>query len=340
MSAPDPAFVVSSLPDYVKENQELLSSEIIGGSSLKWMIPQDIKGTGKINYLSVTGAFQNGKGCATDYNTTATITDRSIVTQILERKLKICADTLIGKWPEYLVRIPADKREVIPFEAFLVAELIASVQNELDELIWQGATSTHSGTDLIDGFLTIFRNDSSVIDVDLHSGTPSAWGAIKAGIKAMPAKTKKIARRVFVSPEVFEALCLELVDANLYHFNPDNAEAESLILPGTRVEVCSVPGLADADYLVVTTKDNLYYGTDDAGASKRVKVGYNDEHGYAYMNVRFNMGVNCAFPDRVVLVQLPSAGVVSPDNESALASIAANTAELADADHVFKTDTQ
>ena len=336
MADADFSYIVSSLPDYVENNRELISQQIAFGTpTVKRVTPMNAKYKAAINMLSLSGSFQNGKGCATEYNSTATLTDREITTAILERKFRICPDTLIGKWPEYLVRIPADKRDSLPFEAFLVAEIITSVNDELETLIWQGKTSTYSGTDLINGYLVLAENDATVIDVTIAAGT-SAWKAIKAVIAAVPAALRKKSVKVFVGPEVFTALAFELVDANLYHFAPED-DVESLRVPGTNVEVINTPGLAESDRIYASILDNMFYGTDDIDAQNRVKVGYNDEKGYFWANVRFNAGVNHAIGKWVVLGTI-GGDLVSPDKASALEAIAANTAELADADHVYKTE--
>lgn len=323
-----PAFIVSSLPDYVKENEELISKRVLfGAGSVARFVPQNIQETGKINFLGVSGSFQNGKGCATNYNTNATMTDRSIVTAILERKMKICPDTLLGKWPEYLVRIPADQREVIPFEAYLLNDLIADINEELEELVWMGATATYSGTDLINGIVTILLNEASCIDVSISAGT-SAYSAFKQVVAAVPAKLKKGRKNivVYVAPEFYEALQFEIVDKGNLHLAPSDDPDTFKI---GRYTIINTLGLAGEDYLVATTDDNIYLGTSDVNAKDRAKVGFNEEYGYAYMNVRFNAGVNVAFPDWCVLGTL-AGDIASPDNESALASIAESAKGVAE----------
>lgn len=294
------SYIVSALPAYVKENQELISKSIAFGTpSVKRFTPMDVKYKAKLNFLGISGAFQNGKGCATEYNATATMTNREITTAVLEKKLRICPDTLLGKWPEYLVRVPADKRDSLPFEAYLIAELIANVNDELEELVWQGSVS---GGDLIDGLLTILAGEQTAVTTTIASGT-SKWAGIQQIISAVPAMLRKKAIKVYVAPEYFTALAFELVALNLYHFNP-GTPVESLTVPGTNIEVVNTIGLAGSGKAVASIDENIFYGTDDADAQNRAKVGYNEEHGYFFMNVRFNAGVQVAFPDWCVLATI------------------------------------
>lgn len=312
-------YIVSSLPDYVKENTELISKQLAFGTpTIKRVTPQvGVKTSARINILALNVPLQDGSGCATGYSGTATITDRAIVTAILEKKIKICPDTLLGKWPEYLVRIPADKRDSLPFEAFLVAELIKDANEQLETLVWQGKTSTYSGTDLIDGYLTLVGAEETHVAVSINAGA-SAWAALKACIAAVPYKLVNKGFKFFVAPEFFNQLTLELVEKNLYHFNP-GAPVESIIFPGTNYEVISTPGLYNSGKIFGSTLDNMFYGTDEEGAESRVKVGYNDENGYFYADMRWNSGVNVAFPDRCVIGSYTT--IVSPDADATLAGI-------------------
>lgn len=317
-------YIVSTLPDYVKENTELISNQLAFGTpTIKRVTPQTgVKTSARINFLGLNVPIQDGKGCATGYSGTATITDREIKTAILEKKIKICPDTLLGKWPEYLVRIPADKRESLPFEAFLIAELVKDANDQLETLVWQGKTTTYSGTDLIDGYLTLVGAAATHIAVSIPDGS-SAWKAVKMVIMAAPARVLRTGKfKVFVAPEFFNALALEMVEKNLYHFNP-GAPVESLVFPGTSVEVISTAGLSGSEKIFGATLDNMYYGTDESGAESRVKVGYNEENGYFWADMRWNSGVNVAFPDRCVIGSYDEDEIVSPDNDATLAGIKA-----------------
>lgn len=367
MADADFSYIVSSLPDYVKNNGELISKQIAFGTpTVKRVTPMtDVKYKAKLNYLGLSGNFQNGRGCATEYNSTATLTDRDITTAILERKWRICPDTLLGKWPEYLVRIPADKRDELPFEAYLVAEIISEVNDELETLVWQGDATKVSDPDLISGYLTIVGAEATRKSVSIAAGT-SHFAAVRAVIAALPAKLLKKAVKVFVAPEFFTQLSFELVDANLYHFNPGEP-VESLILPGTNVEIINTPGLANSGKIFASVLENMYYASDDTDAQNRVKIGYNDEKDYFYAKVRFNAGVQVAFPDWCCIGTIQG-DLVTPDANAQLsaiataaAAIAENTediadavadssadlsaiktsaASLADADHVYKTKEQ
>lgn len=306
MAASDPNFIVSSLPDYVKENQDFLIKEVVFGTpTVSRITPQTgIKTSAYINYLSAAPTLQDGKGCGFNAINSTTLTQRTIETALIKVNETFCPDTLLGKWAEYLVRIPETQRESLPFEAYIVRIFRDAVKAKIETLVWQGDKTQSSDADIkwINGFLKIALTDASVIDVAIAYGT-SAWNSIKAVIKAVPAELiRKGNVKVFVSPELFLSFVLELVEKNLYHYSgPVNAAPEEIAFPGTNIGVVSTAGLAETNYILATTPDNMFYGTDVESAAEQFKVSYDDKTNLFYLAVRWNSGVQFAFPDRVVL---------------------------------------
>lgn len=293
-------YIVSSLPDYVKNNAELISKSLAFGTpTIKRLTPQTgIKTSEYINFLGVNVPIQNGRGCGFNANGSVTLTNRTITTAILKKELEICPDTLLGKWAEYDVRIPADQRDHLPFEAFVIAEILNETAEQLEALVWQGKTATHGGTDLIDGFLTILDNESTAIKLNSIDETKK-YDAVKAVISAAPAKLIKNLK-VFVSPEFFLALSFELLEKNLYHFDVGTPQ-ESLIFPATGVEIIKTEGLAGTNRIVASVLKNMYYGTDVEDAERRVKVVYDEKADTFAIKFRWNSGVQVAFPDWCVV---------------------------------------
>lgn len=297
---PDLNYIVTSLPDYVKNNAELISKSLAFDTpTIKRITPQTgIKTSAHINFLGVNVPIQNGRGCGFNASGTATLSNRLITTAIMKKEIEICPDTLLGKWPEYEVRIPADQREHLPFEAYLIAAILDETAEQLEALVWQGKTTDNGGTDLIDGFLTLAANESTTIKVNnLVKTDPIA--AVRAVISNAPSKLLKDLK-VFVSPEFFLSLVFALVDANLYHFNP-SAPVESIVLPGTNVEIIKTEGLAGTSNIFASVTKNMFYGTDVEDAERRVKVIYDEKADTFAIRFRWNSGVQVAFPDWVVL---------------------------------------
>lgn len=337
------AFVVSGLSDYVQNNRELLLKDIVlGADSISRMtIQPGVKKDAELNYLNVTPVLQDGSSCGWNASGDATFTKRTISTGAIKVNMSFCEKTLLGKWTEYVVRFGADNNE-FPFEQYIIDEVRKGIKKQMEKAVWQWDTS-NSGQ-LFDGLLKIINAATGTVKVNIASGK-SAYEAIYAVYMAIPEEileTEGLA--INVSPKVFRAFCKELTDKNMYHYEAGDGVRE-VILPGTGCPVRMVQGLADSvgtNYrkIVATYDRNLVYGCDMLSDAEEIKVWYSDDNDEHRLKVEFNAGVQIAFPDLCVLGTM-AADPVSPESaQGALAQIAANTAELADADHVFKTDEQ
>ena len=170
-------FVVTSLPAYVQENRDLLIKNfaLVGGETRKRISVQTgVKKDEYINYLNLTPTFQSGAGCGFSAQGGAALTQRLIETARFKVNMEFCPDTLVGKYAEYQVSINASENASLPFEAFIMEALTNEIVKKIETTIWQGVKAS----DLIDGFLTIAKAESDVVDVTI-AGT-SAYEDILA----------------------------------------------------------------------------------------------------------------------------------------------------------------
>lgn len=332
---PDYINLSTNLPDFVKNNEEILVKEVVFGSdTISRITPQvGIKTSAAINFLSAAPVFQNGKGCGFTPINTATLTQRTIVTGLIKVNEEVCPDTLLGYWPEYLVHIPADTREGgdFPFEEYLVRAITDSIKKDLEKAIWQGNT-TSSDTQLkwFDGFLKIVANEESHVAVSIAAGS-SAFDAIKAVWLALPEIILDKNPLAFVSPALFRQFMAELVEKNYYHYSGAQAEApKSFIFPGTNLEVIPTPGLAGTLKIFASVRENMYYGTDVVDAKERFQIDYLEKEEVYAVKVRWNSGVQVAFPDWCVIGTLASTPVSPASTAATLADIAASAGKVSD----------
>ena len=298
-------YVVSSLPNYVKNNNEVIAKQLaFGAPTIKRITPQlGVKHSAYINLFTTDVPFQSGSACGFTSSGTATFTQRTIVTAMLKKEIEICPDNLLGKWGEYEVRVPADQRDYLPFEAYVVASMIDQTNAQLDKAIWRGdATNGTGDLAFFDGFLTILAGEQTAVTKSIAAGW-TAWGAMKEIIGVIPAVVMEKGAKVFVSPEFFTQLSLELVEKNLYHFEP-TGDLDSIIFPGTNIEVYKTAGLASTKKIVVSYAENMFYGTDTEDAERRVKVVYDEKADTFAVKFHWNSGVQVAFPDHCVLATL------------------------------------
>lgn len=293
-----PNFVVTSLPAYVQDNKDLLIKNfaLVGGETRKRISVQTgIKKDEHINYLNLTPTFQSGVGCGFTAQGEATLTQRLIETARFKVNMEFCPDTLIGKYAEYQVSINASENESLPFEAYIMEALTNEIVKKIETTIWSGV----KGTDLIDGFLTLAKADSDVVDVVIE-GT-SAYADILKVYNAMSEYTLEQGGEIYVSPAKFRAFMQEMVEKNYFHYNPGNAEPGEFLLPGSNVKVVRTPGLAGKTEVVGTFAKNMYYGCDLENAAEDIKVWYSDDDDLIKVAAKWNMGVQFAFPGEVVL---------------------------------------
>lgn len=303
-------FVTTSLPDYVAENRDLLIADLVLGSSTleRVSIQTGVKYKSPIHIVDFDEDLQP-MGCdASTQDDNLTLTDREITTAVMGHLVPICEDNLLGKWGEYAVRITASDDE-LSFEEYVVDAIIANVHNKLEKLIWQGDTDDD---DLIDGYVTIADADlASGNKVAIASGT-SAYDGILAVYMALPEEAlEKGGVEIYVSPAIFRAFVQDIVAANLYHFDPSNATAEEIFLPGTVAKVVKRAGLAGNLNILATYAKNLYFCTDLENAKEDIRIFFEEKEDKFYAKVKFNAGVQIAFPDRVILGTFAAAPVAT-----------------------------
>ena len=297
------ANIVSSLPDYVKQNEnELLYKTIFGSASVNRFAKQlGVKGKAAINYLSTNPIFQDGSNCGFSAQGDATFTQREITTGLIKVNMEFCHKTLIGKFTEHEVRVNANQ-DAMPFEEEITNSIADGIKAQMEKAVWQGDTASSDATlKHFDGILKVLSDADGVVVVSAASD--KAFDAIKAVYKAIPrVARRKAGLKINVSPELFDEFILELVEKNLYHYpSAQNANPAEFIFPGSNVPVVSVDGLSGTKKIVAAVDDNIYYGTDMMGDEEEFKLWFSDDEDKFRLKAVWNAGVQVAFPDEVVV---------------------------------------
>ena len=302
-------FLVSSLPDYVQNNRDLIikSFALVGTATRRHIgLQTGIKKSAYLNYLDLVPSFQDGSNCGFNPLDSITLTHKEIEVATLKVDGEICPETLLGKYGEWLVRVNATENE-LPFEQYIIDTLVAQINKGIESLIWTASTS---GGDAIDGFLTQFAADASVITSAIAAGTNAYEGILQVYL-AMPEEAVERGAMIFVAPEIFRVAVAGLVAANLYNYAAPAGDVDEFILPGTNARVVKAPGLAGSLKIVGTFGDNLVYGTDGENDNEAVDLWWSQDDRVFKYQVKWNTGVAYHFGDQVVVGTFAATPTVS-----------------------------
>ena len=302
-------FLVSSLPDYVQNNRDLIikSFAIVGTATRRRIgLQTGIKKSAYLNYLDLVPSFQDGSNCGFNPLDSITLTHKEINVATIKVDGQICPETLLGKYGEWLVRVNATENE-LPFEQYIVDTLVEQINKGIENLIWTGATSS---SDPIDGFLTQFAADASVVTSAIAAGTNAYEGILQVYL-AMPEEAVERGAVIFVAPEIFRVAVAGLVAANLYNYAAPAGDVDEFVLPGTNARVVKAPGLAGSLKIVGTFADNLVYGTDGENDNEDVDLWWSQDDRVFKYQVKWNTGVAYHFGDQVVVGTFAATPTVS-----------------------------
>ena len=336
-------FIVSSLPDYVSRNRDrIVKAMVLGGRTLDRInVQTGIKHTGAINILNVDPTLQ-AASCNPSAAGNTTFTQRTISVAHIGYYLTYCKEDLLGKWTEYQVRLAARKEDnPMPFEEFIIEQLLEKANRDTEKLIWQGDTT--ATTDPVrkqgDGLLKIAGADANTVKVTLADGV-DAYTAIKQVVLAIPAAVLERAE-VYVSPDTFLKFVQTLIERNYFHFGVEGAPDE-VTFPGTNVKVVKTAGLAGSTSILAADPRNLYFGCDLENDAERFDLVYDAFSGYK-LAMTWGAGVNYAISSEVVIATItsPVTGIVAGNGtQDALGNIASGIDTIASAidDGVFQVE--
>ena len=129
--------ITSSLPDYVKENRDVLVDEVVlRGPTIDRMAKQTgIKKSAYLNYLNIAPVFQAGAGCGFTPQGDIALTEKTIDVAVIKVNLDVCPENLRGTFAEYLIRSRAGEQS-LPYEAEIVAGIRDFIKEALEKAIW------------------------------------------------------------------------------------------------------------------------------------------------------------------------------------------------------------
>lgn len=298
------AINVSSLTTYVDEQRlPLIRKAVLAPKSADlFNLQTGVKSKAALNILTTQVVFGDGGSCGWNQAGTNTLSQREIEVGHVKVNMNFCDRTLLDYWAGYEVKVAAGK-ETLPFEEAFVADIIAQVNAEVEKAIWQGNKTNGTGNlAIFDGLLTILGGEQDVIALDPVENANVAAEVYDA-YAHIPLEVLHDAV-IFMGEDTFRSYVGELNSANLYHYDPKVDEGMTLVMPGTSTRIYGVPGLNGTGKIVAGARNNFYYGTDLEGDQEVFDLWYSKDNQEFRLAIKFNAGVQVAFPDQVVVKSL------------------------------------
>lgn len=300
------SFVVSDIQGYVQANEDkLIGKSVIGAKTASMLnLQTGVKGIANLNLLTATTGLQDGSTCGWTEAGDVTVSKRQLVTKLMKVNQEFCDKDLLGSSLQWGVKIAAGM-ETIPFEQQFVDQIVKGVNKEVETVLWQGDTqgATSSYLDLMDGYLAILSGETTV------DGNPAGkylsgdtLDVIHYIVTVIPDEiVDRTDLVVFVGYDIYRKYVAALQAANLFHYTADFTGTLSMMIPGTNVRLEGVAGLNGTNKAVATYLENLYLGTDLENAQEVFKFWFDDSNDIHKLKILFNLGVQVAYPDLIVV---------------------------------------
>lgn len=298
------AINVSSLTNYVEEQRlPLIRKAILSAKSTTlFNLQTGIKNAAALNILTTEIEFGDGGSCGWDEAGESKLSQRVLTVGKVKINQSFCDRELLDYWTNYDIKVAAGK-ESLPFEEAFIADILDHVQVGIEKAIWQGDTSTTGNLSIFDGILTLLADEEDVINVDAVEGNNIAQEVYDAYAN-IPVEILHKAS-VVCGEDTFRKYIGELNVANLYHYDPKVDEEMSITIPGTSTKIYGVSGLNGTGKIVAgDLKGNFFYGVDMANDAEVFDFWYSKDNQEFRLAIKFNAGVQVAFPDQIVIKNL------------------------------------
>ena len=291
--------IVTALPNYVEEHRlPLIAKSVLRGKTIELVqVETGVKSDTALNLISASVTFGDGSSCGWTPTEGVSLSQRKLVPVFVKVNQAFCDKNMLKKWASYEVTLAAG-RNTLPFEEQFLEEISNSINEQIEKMVWQGDSANGQSRVECDGFLKILGADSSVIDVTFTSGANVYQRTLQV-LNAIPGEVYDKAS-IFMGADYFRSLVQDLVAANLYHYDDNDGEMET-ILPGTNIKVYGVHGLDGTKKIVAGPRDEMFYGVDFENDEEVFDLFYSKDNREFRLAVEFACGVQYAFGDHMVL---------------------------------------
>ena len=284
---------------YVDEsNESLIAKTVLGGQSVGlFNLQTGVKGATAINLLNTDVTLQSALECGFTPVGASKISRRILDPVYLKVNMEWCDKNFLDTYAQHMVKIAAGMK-TLPYAEEFTSHIIAKVNAALEKMLYQGKANLQKTE--FNGIMTIVSaSGSGAIKVGTDTGT--AWEKISKVYANVPEEAHKDDLVILVSPALYRKFVQELVKANMYHYDANDANAQTY-LPGTSVPVIPVEGLINdtKEFILALRKSNVIFGTDMTNDQEKFDFWYSKDKQTFKLAIEFTAGVQVAYPEEIV----------------------------------------
>ena len=284
---------------YVDEsNESLIAKTVLGGQSVGlFNLQTGVKGATAINLLNTDVTLQSALECGFTPVGSSKISRRILDPVYLKVNMEWCDKNFLDTYAQHMVKIAAGMK-TLPYAEEFTSHIIAKVNAALEKMLYQGKANLQKTE--FNGIMTIVSaSGSGAIKVGTETGT--AWEKISKVYANVPEEAHKDDLVILVSPSLYRKFVQELVKANMYHYDANDANAQTY-LPGTSVPVIPVEGLINdtKEFILALRKSNVIFGTDMTNDQEKFDFWYSKDKQTFKLAIEFTAGVQVAYPEEIV----------------------------------------
>jgi hypothetical protein len=312
------ALELTGLTNYTKQLvRPLLTSAVIGAKTQQLIMDNGIvltgiKSSAAIPLMDTDAVFQTD-GCGYNPSGTTSFTQRTVTVGKIMLAETICPKDFEAKFTQEALRAGSNYTDFgnAEFLDAYLAKKNARIAAQLETAIWQGDATGATGNlnkfdglqklidpTAIDANVTGFTGLTAVVSTITQSNVVAATEGI---YKAIPAAViGKGDVKIFVGYDWYRLLIMAYRALNLFSYNPQDANANSFILPGTAIEIIAVHGLNGTGDAYAISMSNMVLAVDLEDEEANYRVWYSEDNDEIRTKVSFKVGVNVGFPSEAV----------------------------------------
>ena len=284
----------------------LLAAPTLGNQTITFK--PNIKYKSVVKKLVSSGTILQDATCDFTPLGTITLTERVLEPKQIEVNIQLCKKDFISDWEA--IEMGYSAWDVLPknFSDFLIGNISQTVAGSIESSIWAGTNTTGS----FSGFTTLFKADSTVLDV---SGTTITAANVQAELAKVVAKlattniySQGVKPVIYAATDVVMNYLISLggyaasgVGANGYKGEgPTGVQNAPLDYAG--IEIIAAPGLPTSQ-MVGAQAQNLWFGTgllEDFNNVKVLDMADLDASDNVRFAMRFSAGVQYGIGAEIV----------------------------------------